>query len=149
MDIHAEAFHVFTDRHGLPPLDDAMRHRIDGRRNRDIFPILFDDDLDKDVVRAHTHEKESLYREISKGRLQPVAGVTDFLAYLRQRDIPYAIATSAPEENVPHSLGEIGLESQFDIVVRGDQVPRGKTPSRCLLGSRQTDRHRAKRLPRL
>ena len=37
-----------------------------------------------------------------------------------------ALATSAPEPNVVHTLNEIGLAAEFPIIVRGDQVGRGK-----------------------
>ncbi len=45
MEIHAEAFQEFLRRHDLPPLDAALRARIDGKRNRDIFPIVFGREL--------------------------------------------------------------------------------------------------------
>jgi len=37
-----------------------------------------------------------------------------------------ALATSAPAPNVTHTLAELGLAGAFPIIVRGDQVPRGK-----------------------
>ena len=37
-----------------------------------------------------------------------------------------AIATSAPGENVPHTLGELRLTERFQVVVRSDEVPQGK-----------------------
>ena len=37
-----------------------------------------------------------------------------------------ALATSAPEANVTHTLRELGLADAFSVIVRGDQVPRGK-----------------------
>jgi HAD superfamily hydrolase (TIGR01509 family) len=126
MSLHAEAFLEFTRSHDLPPLDEAMRARIDGKRNRDIFPILFGRDLPSDDLKRFSHEKESLYRKLSRGRLRPLRGLPRLLALLDSRGIPCAIATSAPAENVPHTLGEIGLVSHFPKVVRSDSVPRGK-----------------------
>ena len=45
MHLHAEAFAVFAERHGLPPLTNDDRARLDGRRNSEIFPILFKRDV--------------------------------------------------------------------------------------------------------
>src|SRR5262249_38720602 len=45
MPLHAEAFARFTERHGLPPFPLEMRARLDGKRNSDIFPILFERSL--------------------------------------------------------------------------------------------------------
>jgi beta-phosphoglucomutase len=42
------------------------------------------------------------------------------------RGVPVAIATSAPAENVVHSLAEIGLDKRLTHIVRGDDMPRGK-----------------------
>ena len=41
MHLHAEAFAVFAQRHGLAALTPDDRARLDGRRNSEIFPILF------------------------------------------------------------------------------------------------------------
>ena len=62
MSLHAEAFAVFAQRHGLPPLTHEDRARLDGRRNSEIFPILFNRDVPRDEWLAYETEKEGLYR---------------------------------------------------------------------------------------
>ena len=126
MALHAEAFAVFAQRHGLPALTPADRARLDGRRNSEIFPILFARDVPRGEWQAYEAEKEGLYRELSRGRLQPMTGLSRLLARLAADAIPLALATSAPEPNVLHTLAEIGLVGEFPIIVRGDQVARGK-----------------------
>jgi len=126
MALHAEAFRVFVERHGLPPLDAALRGRLDGKRNSDIFPILFARALSPEEQRRFADEKESLYRGLSRGRLRPLPGLERLLAALDRRAIPVVVATSAPTENVPHTLSELGLEGRLTRVVQSDSVPRGK-----------------------
>lgn len=126
MALHAEAFAVFAARHGLPPLTPDDRARLDGRRNSEIFPILFGRDVARDEWQAYEEEKEGLYRELSRGRLGPIKGLLRLLAHYRAAAVPMALATSAPEPNVAHTLSEIGLATNFPIIVRGDQVARGK-----------------------
>ena len=126
MHLHAEAFAVFAERHGLPPLMPDDRARLDGRRNSEIFPILFKREVPREEWQIYEHEKESLYRELSRGRLTPMKGLHDFIARLKADRIKVALATSAPEPNVTHTLTELGLIGDFPIIVRGDQVPRGK-----------------------
>lgn len=126
MALHAEAFGVFAGRHGLPPLTPEDRARLDGRRNSEIFPILFGRDVPRDEWMAYEAEKEGLYRELSRGRLSPMKGLLRLLAHYKDAGIPMALATSAPEPNVVHTLNEIGLAAEFPIIVRGDQVGRGK-----------------------
>jgi HAD superfamily hydrolase (TIGR01509 family) len=125
--LHMEAFATFCARHGLPPLSEEKRARIDGKRNHDVFPIVFERPLSDADVRRFADEKESLYRKLSRGRLAPRRGLLrllDELAEMRERRL--AVATSAPAENVAHSLAELGLAGRFAHVVRSDEVARGK-----------------------
>jgi HAD superfamily hydrolase (TIGR01509 family) len=126
MHLHAEAFGVFAERHGLPPLTKEDRARLDGRRNSEIFPILFNRDVPREEWLSYEREKEGLYRELSKGRLRPMKGLHSLIAQLADERIPIALATSAPELNVAHTLAELGLAGAFPIIVRGDEVARGK-----------------------
>lgn len=140
MALHAEAFAVFAERHGLPPLATADRARIDGRRNSEIFPVLFGREMARDEWLRHEEEKEALYRERSRGRLTVVAGLPALLERLAAAHIAVALATSAPEPNVAHTLHEVGLAGAFEVIVRGDQVAQGKpAPDVFLEASRQLD----------
>ena len=126
MHLHAEAFAVFAGRHGLPPLTSEDRARLDGRRNSEIFPMLFKRDVLRHEWLAYEEEKEGLYRELSRGRLLPMKGLQLLIDRLKESGIAMALATSAPEANVTHTLRELGLADAFSVIVRGDQVPRGK-----------------------
>lgn len=138
MSLHAEAFAVFAVRHGLPELTPADRAKLDGRRNSEIFPVLFGREMAREEWQAYEHEKEGLYRELSRGRLELIAGLPALLERLAARRIAVALATSAPELNVRHTLQEVGLGNAFPTIVRGDQVPRGKpAPDVFLEASRQ------------
>jgi beta-phosphoglucomutase len=138
MAIHTEAFAEFSARHGLPPLTPADRARLDGRANSEIFSMLFGRPLDRDQWRAHEREKEGLYRELSRGRIEPMRGLLALLNRLKADRIPVALATSAPAPNVEHTLSEIGLSHMFTIIVRADQVGRGKpAPDVFLEAARQ------------
>ena len=126
MALHAEAFGIFVKRHDLAEFGADMRARLDGKRNRDIFPVLFGRALAEEELRRFSAEKEGLYRELSRGRLVALAGLDRLLDRLHAGGIPVAVATSAPFENVRHTLAELGLDGRLDRVVRADEVPRGK-----------------------
>jgi beta-phosphoglucomutase len=126
MGLHEEAFARFNERHGLPRFTADMRARLDGKRNRDIFPIIFDRALSPEDLLAYADEKEGIYRELSRGQLVPVPGLLRLLDALDARGLPAALATSAPIENVVHTLDQLGLAQRLTRIVRSDTMPRGK-----------------------
>src|SRR6476619_4163517 len=79
MPFHIEAFEAFTAAHGLPALTLEMRQWMDGRRNSDIFPRLFERTLTDEEIATLSLEKESAYRRLSKGRLAPLDGLMRLL----------------------------------------------------------------------
>ena len=102
------------------------------------FPILFNREVARDEWRQYEEEKEGLYRELSRGRLAPMPGLNALIQRLKDDGIAVALATSAPEPNVAHTLAELGLSAAFPIIVRGDQVARGKpAPDVFLEAARQ------------
>jgi HAD superfamily hydrolase (TIGR01509 family) len=126
MACHARAFEAFVARHGLPPVDMNLRARIDGKRNSEIFPLLFGRALTRAEIRAFELEKESGYRQLSRGAIRPMRGAVRLLDRLEAHGIPVAIATSAPADNVRHTMEECGLAARLPVVARSDQVARGK-----------------------
>ncbi len=125
MGLHDQAFTAFLSRHGRGPLTADERARLDGKRNRDIFPVLFGRALTDEEQVAFAGEKEALYRDLSHGKLVPAAGLIELLARAEANRVHVAVATSAPAENVLHTLHELGLGGTLPVV-RGDEVPRGK-----------------------
>ena len=107
-------------------MDMTMRERTDGKRNREIFPILFGRDMSPAEIEALEDEKEGMYRDLSRGRLEPLAGLVELLDRLDAQGIVAGVATSGPQKNVVHTLAEAGLSDRFRAIARGDQVAHGK-----------------------
>jgi HAD superfamily hydrolase (TIGR01509 family) len=126
MPFHIEAFEAFTAAHGLPPLTLEMRKWMDGRRNSDIFPRLFERTMTESEIATLSYEKESAYRRLSAGRLAPLSGLIRLLDALDAAAVPIAAATSAPRDNVLHTLRELGLDERLSVIARSDEVAHGK-----------------------
>jgi HAD superfamily hydrolase (TIGR01509 family) len=126
MPFHIEAFEAFTAAHGLPALTLEMRKWMDGRRNSDIFPRLFERAMTEPEIESLSHEKESAYRRLSAGRLEPLSGLIRLLDALDAAGVPIAAATSAPRDNVLHTLRELGLAERLAVIARSDEVAHGK-----------------------
>jgi HAD superfamily hydrolase (TIGR01509 family) len=141
MSWHTQAFDAFLARRGREPLSMDWRRRIDGKRNSEIFPMLFDRPLTAGELRAFEDEKEGMYRTLSRGGLHPMPGASALIDRLRDDGIRVGVATSAPALNVEHTLREIGLADRIDVIARGDQVPYGKpAPDVFLHAARLLDR---------
>jgi HAD superfamily hydrolase (TIGR01509 family) len=123
---HVEAFSTFLARHELPPLTEELRAKIDGKRNRDVFPLVFGRELPEDECARLADEKEAIYRQLSQGRIAPRRGLLRLLDRLSARGLPVALATSAPEANIEHTLRELGLRERFSQIARSDTLGRGK-----------------------
>ncbi|MEW9897616.1 HAD family phosphatase [Chitinivorax sp. PXF-14] len=82
--------------------------------------------------------KEAMFKWLATGRLRPLPGLSDYLAWLDQHGIPTALVTNAPLENVDFTLAELGLESAFDHIIAAEHSPQGKPdPTPYLIGARQ------------
>src|SRR5215471_11825421 len=73
---------------------------------------------------AYFEERRRLFEEIVPA--DPMRGVRDLLAALRDAHVPTAIASSAPARWVAGAVDRLGLSSFFAAVVTGDQVTHRK-----------------------
>jgi HAD superfamily hydrolase (TIGR01509 family) len=64
-------------------------------------------------------------------------GIAALLAALRERDIPFSVATSTERVQALRSLELAGLAPYIDIVVAGNQVQRGKPEPEIFLAAAQ------------
>jgi len=110
--------------HRLPP---NHFQRSFGMKNEQIIPDLLGWTRDPDEIRRLSLRKEALYREIIRQEgIAPLPGVEQWLAALRVASVPRAIASSTHRENIVCTLGLIGLENCFDVIVSAEDVRLGK-----------------------
>jgi len=69
-------------------------------------------------------ERRRIFDEVVPA--DPMRGVPELLAALRQASIPTAIASSAPAHWVAGAVERLGIRLLFDAVVTGDEVARRK-----------------------
>ncbi|CAM4169016.1 phosphatase [Saccharibacillus endophyticus] len=58
--------------------------------------------------------------------MEPIEGIRELLAELKKGGIPRAIASSSPPVFIEAVLEKFGLRGEFQVVVSGEQVPKGK-----------------------
>ncbi len=133
---HIRAWKQLGKELGRELADDAIR-AVFGQRNKEMLAALMGRNFTPEELARHTARKEIIYREMIRPHLQPVDGLPEFLADLKQEGIRTALATSGPRENVDLVLRSLHFESCFNAVVTGADVSRSKPdPEIFLLAAR-------------
>ncbi len=123
---HFKAWQKFLQRHGSDLTRSQLRDMFFGRGNSEIFDILFRRPLTRDEALSLSQEKEQIYRDLYRSEVVLVKGLQKFLAELCSGNIPTAIATSAPRENVDFIIRETGLNHSFSAIVDSSFVNKAK-----------------------
>ena len=71
-------------------------------------------------------EKETEFRKLVSGKIQPVPGLMTLLARADRAGIPMVAVTNAPRLNAEMLLAGLGIMHRFKAVVIGDELPHGK-----------------------
>ncbi|WP_293910777.1 HAD family phosphatase [Deinococcus sp.] len=100
--------------------------KVDGGRNPEIMQRLTGRVPTPEETEAFAHIKEARYRELARGELREVAGLSAYLDALDRRGLPYALVTSADQVNVDFGLSALGLSHRFVLRILGHDVQQGK-----------------------
>lgn len=107
-------------------ISDELFQSLFGRRNEEIFPILFNSSLPADQVAMLGDRKEEIFRSIIIGKVQPLPGVTTLLPALCEAGFQLAIGTSTPRANVEQIINELKLTQYFTAIISAENVTHGK-----------------------
>lgn len=123
-DLHFDAYvRVLADL-GVPLTRPEYDARMAGRPNMEILREYFPHESDA-YRRTVMNLKETTFRS-SASAWEPLAGLTELMAWGRERGLKQALVTSAPRENAVYLLGAVGLTGAFNPEVYADELPRGK-----------------------
>ncbi len=122
---HFRAWQTLCREHGRSLTWEEFKPTF-GLGNQDILHMLIAPSLDADEVEALSRHKEELFREETGGLIAFMPGAQELVEHLQALDIPQAIGSSAPPENIVFMLRALGLEQTFPVTVSRWQVARGK-----------------------
>ena len=130
------AMRMLQERHGVTAVAADFVPFIGAGENRYLGGVAqkYGVELNLESDKARTY---AIYLEIIRGRLQPLAGVHEFIADCRRRGLKIAVASSADYAKVEGNLREIGVPwKTFDAVVNGlDVVNKKPNPEIFLLAA--------------
>ncbi|TNF19915.1 MAG: HAD family phosphatase [Rhodobacteraceae bacterium] len=121
--IHMQVYKELWTARGMD-LDAAfyMTH-VHGRLNVDVFAEFLPDEPDPQGL---SEWKEAQFRDRLPRPYPPMPGVDTLVARAVAEDWPRAIVTNAMRPNAEAMLGAIGLRDAFEVIVIGEECPRGK-----------------------
>jgi len=122
---HFDAYLEFGRRHNLNITRDEFGKYF-GRSNHFIMKSIFGENISESEIISFGEEKERIYREMYQPFIKPVSGLPEFLLYASTHEIPVALATAAPADNVKFTLHETGLESFFNVITDASMVSFSK-----------------------
>lgn len=103
-----------------------MAYRIIGVNDimsRKVFTEYYQGTRDYDQCRKRVSE---VFHSRYDGKIPVKPGVHEILAFLRERNIPVALASSTRIETVQRELKEAGLYQAFDHIIGGDMIKQSK-----------------------
>jgi len=125
---HNQAFDIFLEKHNIQLSDQEKTIKIHGKTNPDIMRGLFERELNVDEITKFSIEKESIYQQLVIGDLHFADGVENLFIFLKQKKVPFCIATSSDLFNVEFYFEQLHLDRWFsrDYVIYNDGTLRGK-----------------------
>jgi HAD superfamily hydrolase (TIGR01509 family) len=123
------------------PLTDEVYQQMIGRTEADVRHML------ADIYGAHFpfermyHEREQRFNELVQAEGIPLKpGLLDCLEFVNREGLSKAVASSTYARLAEIKLSIAGIRQQFEIIVTGDQVKRGKpAPDLFLEAARRLD----------
>ncbi len=123
---HVDAWLLFCEKNNIPLTKEIFYKELNGMNSKDTFEWFFKRSMSKDEILPLEEEKELIYRAFYKPHLTPAPGLVAFLTRMKSQGIKTALATSAGPGNIDFTIDGIGLRDQFDVIVGGAEVSKGK-----------------------
>jgi beta-phosphoglucomutase family hydrolase len=123
---HLKSWLQFFEEHGVSMSEKEYKQKVNGRTMGEILPKILGRDMTKEEIRELGGQKEAKYREMYRPHIKPAEGLPQFLEELIKNETPFAVATSAPPENVKFTLENTGLRERFTTIIDDTMVSKGK-----------------------
>ena len=123
--LYIESWKAVAREYDLNNVSD-MAYRIIGVNDimsRKVFTDYYQGTRDYDQCRKRVSE---VFHSRYDGKIPVKPGVHEILAFLRERNIPVALASSTRIETVQRELKEAGLYQAFDHIIGGDMIKQSK-----------------------
>ncbi|WP_291784897.1 HAD family phosphatase [Cecembia sp.] len=132
---HSIAFKEFFAKRNLFPTEEEFALHMYGKSNSYILSHFLGRPIAGQELLELEDEKESLFREIYKDRVDPIAGFMDFFKSLKAEGLPTGVGTSAPLANLELIAGSLGIIDKMESILASEHVNRHKPDPEVYLKS--------------
>lgn len=123
---HSIAFKEFFAKRELFPTEEEFALHMYGKSNSYILSHFLGRKIEGQELLELEDEKESLFREIYRDKVDPIAGFMPFFQSLKQQGLPTGVATSAPFANLELIAGTLGIMHQMQSILASEHVSHHK-----------------------
>jgi HAD superfamily hydrolase (TIGR01509 family) len=122
--LHFVIWQDFLRVHGVEIDRQSYKAKISGRLNPDIVADLLPQ-LSLEQQAEFIWRKEAEFRQRADA-LHALPGVMEILNWATAQNLKIAVVSNAPRENAEFMLRALHLETAFQAIILGDDLPRGK-----------------------
>lgn len=119
---HAKAFEAFFDKYKIPYTEKEFEEHMYGKHNSHIMTYFFKRPVHGMELLDLENEKESLFRELYKDKVETIPHYKTFLADLKANNFITAICTSAPRANMNLIIDQLGIRDLMQSLMSSEDV---------------------------
>ena len=122
---HYEAWKIFFNENKVENFSEKLKD-YKGGGTLDLMTAVYGDKYSRKELKIMTDDKEIIFREIYKNNVVPIMGFMDMFELIKSKNILVGLASNAIRKNVKMILSELKIYEEFDSIICGDEVRKGK-----------------------
>ncbi len=119
---HSKAFEAFFDKYQILHSEQEFKDHMYGKHNGYIMTHFFKRPITGEELKNLEDEKESMFREVYKDKVETIPHYLKFLDELKSNNFKTAVATSAPRANLDLIIGTLNIADKMDSMMSSEDV---------------------------
>lgn len=132
---HAKAFEAFFDKYQISYTEKEFEEHMYGKHNSHIMTYFFKRPIHGEELLKFEQEKEQLFRNIYKDKVNTIPHYIEFLKSLKKEGLYTAVCTSAPRANMDLILDALDIRQFMNSTMASEDVKLHKPHPEIYLNS--------------
>ena len=122
---HYKAWKIFFRENKVENFSEKLKE-YKGGGTLDLMTAVYGDKYSRKELKIMTDDKEIIFRQIYKNNVEPIKGFMKMFEFIKSKKILVGLASNAIRKNVKMILNELKIYEEFDSIICGDEVKKGK-----------------------